>query len=153
MKNVGLIALLTLLSGTACGYPEYGSRHSEEVHYDMSHRSVMYFAPSNDDKVKEFLLGTLTNECSLDEIDVVTLVITEDGFSSPAWVKETFDYSTLIKMYGINKGEHAAVLIGKDGSEKLRWGAKTDWALVKETIDAMPMRQAEMKRAASRCSI
>ncbi|MFC5081101.1 hypothetical protein VTH8203_03986 [Vibrio thalassae] len=153
MKSIGIITLFTLIGITACKDSDHSSRYPNDSYHGMSHRSVMYFAPSHDEKVKEFLLGVLTNECALQERDVVTLVITEDGFSFPGWAKDMFDYSALIKTYGINRDEHAAVLIGKDGSEKLRWGAETDWNLVTKTIDAMPMRQAEMKRAASRCSI
>lgn len=173
MKVISFVALVALFSTTACGYPEYANKdrgatapqdhyhsgrqgsdfHSGGHYQGLSHRSVMYFAPSKDVLVDEFLLGTLINECALDERDVVTMVITKDGFSSPSWVKETFDYHKLVKMYDIDDGDHTAVLIGKDGSEKLRWGPTTNWIQVKNTIDAMPMRRAEMARAASRCSI
>ncbi|MGF1773195.1 DUF4174 domain-containing protein [Vibrio maritimus] len=173
MKGIGIVALAALFSATACGYPEYAKKHGSDVdthgsyHNDqqdaeyhsggyyqgLSHRSVMYFAPSKDVLVDEFLLGTLINECALDERDVVTMVITKDGFSSPSWVKDTFDYSKLVKMYDIREGDHTAVLIGKDGTEKLRWGPTTNWIQIKKTIDEMPMRRAEMARAASRCSI
>ncbi|GAL29866.1 DUF4174 domain-containing protein [Vibrio maritimus] len=164
MKGIVFIAIASLVSATACGYPEYakeghqsdphGSQYHEgHLYHGLSHRSVMYFAPTKDVLVDEFLLGTLINECALEERDVVTMVMTKDGFSSPGWVKDTFDYSKLVKMYDIKEGDHKAILIGKDGTEKLRWGPTTNWIEIKDTIDAMPMRQAEMKRAASRCSI
>lgn len=173
MKGISIIALAALFSATACGYPEYAKKehqgmdphsdyhsgqsgsahHGSGFYQGLSHRSVMYFAPSKDVLVDEFLLGTLINECALDERDVVTMVITKDGFSSPSWVKEAFDYNMLVKMYDISEADHTAVLIGKDGTEKLRWGPTTNWIQVKKTIDAMPMRRAEMARAASRCSI
>ncbi|MEZ9269533.1 DUF4174 domain-containing protein, partial [Vibrio splendidus] len=44
-------------------------------------------------------------------------------------------------------------LIGKDGKEKHRWNGKTDWNLITNIIDEMPMRQKEMQRQSSRCSI
>lgn len=153
MNIVKYTLAVSMLTSTAWAYPEYGSSYHEDSYHGFSHRSVIYFAPSKDELVNRFLLGTLTNECELDERDVVTLVITSDGYSSPTWVKDTFDYSTLIKMYDVKEGEHAAVLIGKDGREKLRWEGETDWIKVKQTIDSMPLRQAEMKRAVSRCSI
>lgn len=174
MKGIGIVALAALFSATACGYPEYAKErhgneylnkehpgghphgsgfHDGDYSLSLSHRSLMFFAPSKDVHVDEFLLGTLINECALDERDVVTMVITKDGYSSPSWVKDTFNYNQLLDMYNIREGDHAAILIGKDGTEKLRWGATTNWHQVKQAIDEMPMRQAEMTRAASRCSI
>ena len=47
-----------------------------------THRSVIYFAPSNDEHVKQFLLESIINDCNLEERDIVTLVITEDGYTA-----------------------------------------------------------------------
>lgn len=67
-----VILLSCILSSTAFGYPA----HSKY----WPHRSVLYFAPENDEYVKQFLLETLMNECELEDRDVVTLVITEQGY-------------------------------------------------------------------------
>ncbi|MEF1185111.1 DUF4174 domain-containing protein, partial [Vibrio sinaloensis] len=83
------VLLLTMLMfgfvQTTLAYPA----HSEK----WAHRSVIYFAPTNDEHVKQFLLETLMIECELAERDVVTLVITEDGFTVPSWVREEFNLS------------------------------------------------------------
>ena len=63
---------------------------------------------------------------------------------SPLTAKES---QQLYRQYGIQMGDFTAILIGKDGGEKDR---KTDEILSANKlfprIDAMPMRQAEMKR-------
>tara|TARA_Y100001956_G_scaffold80665_1_gene96330 strand:+ start:3789 stop:4181 length:393 start_codon:yes stop_codon:yes gene_type:complete len=117
-----------------------------------AHRSVIYFAPTNDEHVKQFLLESLMIECELAERDVVTLVITEDGFTVPGWVRDEFNLSGMFHIYDVVPGEHTAVLVGKDGMEKLRWGKKTNWDSIKSTIDKMPVRQYEMAQNTSPCS-
>ena len=58
----------------------------------------------------------------------------------------------MFRVYDVEPGTHTAILIGKDGSEKLRWGKETDWENIKQTIDLMPMRQYEMEQRQSPCS-
>jgi hypothetical protein len=114
---------------------------------------VLYFAPANDDHVKQFLLEALMNECELEDRDVITLVIAEDGFTEPSWLKEEFDLKMLAALYDVKAGQHTAILLGKDGEEKHRWGAKTDWQFINNLIDQMPMRKREMQQKRSPCAI
>ena len=51
----------------------------------------------------------------------------------------------LHKKYAVKEGIFMVVLIGKDGSEKFRTGALLLPQKLFAIIDAMPMRQAEMK--------
>lgn len=57
------------------------------------------------------------------------------------------DTEKLRKMYRVNPNEFIVILIGKDGGKKLE---VQESILTRDrlygTIDAMPMRQAEMKR-------
>ncbi|ELE2165209.1 DUF4174 domain-containing protein [Vibrio fluvialis] len=145
MRRILLALCLSCLPLIASAYPLYA--------HSWSHRSVLYFAPTQDEYVRQFLLETLMHECELDKRDVVTIIITEDGYSYPAWLKDEFDLRDVLMAYGVPAGSHTAVLVGKDGEEKLRWGKTTDWIKVKDTIDAMPMRQHEMQRQISRCQI
>lgn len=103
--------------------------------------------------VKEFLNEVLVNNCQLDERDVVIMVIAESGYTVPTWLEEEFNLEAVTSVYEIPKGSHTAVLIGKDGKEKHRWNGKTDWQKITNIIDEMPMRQQEMQRQSSRCSI
>ena len=48
--------------------------------------------------------------------------------------------------FHVSAGEFAIVLIGKDGGEKLRRHTLTKVSELSVMIDAMPMRQAEMRK-------
>ena len=144
MRVAILLAISLLVCPLGWSYPSLSA--------DWSHRSVIYFAPTYDEHVKQFLLETLINECELQDRDLVTLVVTADGYSMPKWVKEEFNLSALYNVYQIAPNSHTAVLIGKDGDEKLRWGKRTNWTQVIQTIDIMPMRKVEMAQKISPCS-
>ena len=49
------------------------------------------------------------------------------------------------KRFGVAPGEFTVILIGKDGGEKLRSHQPLSWETLQQTVDAMPMRQQEMK--------
>ncbi len=144
-KQLILLLLCGLISTATFGYPSYAQY--------WPHRSVLFFAPTNDASVKQFLLESLMNECELNDRDVVTLVIAEDGFTFPDSLKEELDLHNLAQRYQVKKGEHTAILLGKDGEEKYRWGADTDWQFINQLIDGMPMRKQEMQRQTSPCQI
>ena len=145
--TISTVLIMTLAISSALAYP--ASSHTNS----LPHRSVIYFAPKEDSVVKEFLNEVLINNCQLDERDVVIMVIAESGYTVPTWLEEEFNLDAVTRIYEIPKGSHTAVLIGKDGKEKYRWSGKTDWQKITNIIDEMPMRQREMQRQSSRCSI
>lgn len=49
------------------------------------------------------------------------------------------------KRFDIHPGQFTVLLIGKDGGEKLRQHTAMSWSLLQRTIDAMPMRQDEVR--------
>lgn len=140
-----LLLLLCLLPLKGHSFPN--SEHA------WSHRSIIYFSPQRDEYVERFLLEALMNECDLNNRDIVTLVITEDGDSEPPWVKEHFDLGVLFNLFQIHSQQHTAVLIDKDGQEKLRWGKKTDWQTLKQVIDNTDLGKQEKNRQKDPCSI
>lgn len=144
MKLFLIISLLLATSFHASSYPANSS--------PWAHRSVIYFAPTMDEHVKQFLLETLKNDCEMMDRDVITLVITEDGFTMPAWVKHEFDLKAMYLLYGIKEGSHTAILVGKDGAEKLRWFKKANWEKIKQIIDQTPNRRNETQGRADPCS-
>ncbi|MEC7309805.1 DUF4174 domain-containing protein [Vibrio crassostreae] len=147
LMTISIILIMCMATNSALAYPAYS--HSSP----LPHRSVIYFAPTEDSVVKEFLNEVLINNCQLDERDVVIMVIAESGYTVPTWLEEEFNLEAVTNVYEIPKGSHTAVLIGKDGKEKHRWNGKTDWQKITNIIDEMPMRQQEMQRQSSRCSI
>lgn len=140
-----LITATFFASLTAFAYPTH-------EHY-WAHRSVILFAPTSDKHVDKFLLGALMNECEIEDRDVITLVITEDGFSEPVWVKHEFNLQAMFEIYQIQPGSYTSILIGKDGMEKSRWSGEIDWQNVNQLIDQMPMRKQEMAQSSSPCAI
>lgn len=144
MRILMLFIMILLSAPLSWGYPSYVA--------PLSHRSLIYFAPTKDAHVTQFILETLINECELEDRDLVTLVITADGFTSPKWMKHQFDSQALFSAYKVERNRHTVILIGKDGGEKRRWGKETDWQRVKHAIDGMPMRQREMAKRLSPCS-
>ncbi|MEJ2763649.1 DUF4174 domain-containing protein [Photobacterium sp. MCCC 1A19761] len=117
------------------------------------HRSILYFAPQYDQHVQAFQREVLMNDCLLQERDVVTIVITHDGFNQPANLFSPEDIQMLTQKYNIAPDAHTAILIGKDGKEKHRWSEVTNWRYLTELIDSMPLRQQEMAMKTSRCAI
>jgi hypothetical protein len=67
------------------------------------------------------------------------------GLDATLW-REPGDGAEVRPRLRVSPGEFAVVLIGKDGGEKLRFHGTMTWERLRGTIDAMPMRQNEMKR-------
>ena len=57
----------------------------------------------------------------------------------------------LAKQYAIGENTFSALLIGKDGSEKLRVNEVPDLQAIYAVIDGMPMRSREMSADPSLC--
>ena len=74
--------------------------------------------------------------------DGVWLVSFDDG--SMASVLTADDPADMLTSYDVAVGEFQAILVGKDGTEKLRSDAPLSADELFAVIDAMPMRQAEM---------
>jgi len=140
-----LYSALILFSACVTSYPT-GSLH-------WNHRSILFFAPEKDHYVQDFIKQTLMNGCLLQERDIVTIIITRDGFNQPADLFSPEDIRFLEQKYDITQNTHTAILIGKDGLEKYRWGEVTNWSHLTEFIDNMPLRQQEMTFRQSRCAI
>ena len=61
-------------------------------------------------------------------------------------VGETAQARAVRQRFGLDPSGFAAILVGKDGGEKLRSARALDAQQLFPVIDAMPMRQSEMKR-------
>ncbi len=82
----------------------------------------------------------------ISERDLVYFII-GDTISSNSPYTFTQSYKEKIKkLYALGSKTECYVLIGKDGGSKVRMeGKKPDWGELFATIDAMPMRQREMR--------
>jgi hypothetical protein len=146
--SIGLILLGTLL-GTAAHVS--AAQMSE---YVWQKRPLLLFAPSNaDTRLQQTRHNLQRRRCELDDRNMIIGVILAQGQSrlddqpiSPS------DASALRKRYAIERDQFAAILIGKDGSEKYRRYDVPELDGIFVLIDGMPMRQNEMLRNPVDCS-
>lgn len=79
--------------------------------------------------------------------DMVTLSVMENQVkSSDSSAKDLPLAQALREKYKVKSTAFEVILIGKDGGEKYRSQQVTNPAKIFQTIDAMPMRQQEMRK-------
>jgi len=119
-------------------------------------RVLLLFAPSdNDPRIQSQLKLLAHHTAEMKDRDVVLIpVVTENG---PPVAADTLrelqpppvsdnEQLLLRRQYHISPGAFALILIGKDGEEKFRSSTPVTIERLNQIIDAMPMRQDEMKR-------
>lgn len=102
--------------------------------YQWSHRPVLIFAPSRENSAYQQQLAALrVAQDGLAERDIVVLTDTDPG--AAGMLRE-----------GLGIKGFVVLLVGKDGGVKLRRGTPLGVDEIFAAIDAMPMRQQEMRR-------
>ncbi|NNJ96620.1 MAG: DUF4174 domain-containing protein [Gammaproteobacteria bacterium] len=148
LLSIGLILLGALLGTTA----HVSAAQMSE--YVWQNRPLLLFAPSiADSRLQQTRHNLQRRRCELDDRNMIIGVILEQGQSrlddqtiSPS------DATTLRKRYAIDRDQFAAILIGKDGSEKYRRYDVPELDGIFALIDGMPMRQDEMSQNPVDCS-
>ncbi len=119
-------------------------------------RVLVVFAPADHDVRFQQQIALLANHAAdMKDRDLVLVVNLIDPGPRPS--RETlrarpapyaFDQETLAtrQRFHIQPNEFAVLLLGKDGEEKMRSQAPLPMARINRTIDAMPMRQEEMRQ-------
>ncbi len=106
-------------------------------------RLLLLFVPSADDprlaRQRELLEPM---SAGATERDLVTIEVIGEHSSDAR-----LPGATLRLALGVPRGQFAAILVGKDGQEKLRVAAPISAHALFATIDAMPMRRDEMRVA------
>ncbi len=82
--------------------------------------------------------------------DIVPIALPYNNPAPTAAQLTPTEAETVRRRFGVQPGDFTVVLIGKDGGAKLRSRKPLSMEKLKETIDAMPMRQDEMKAKAAR---
>ena len=82
---------------------------------------------------------------------VLGLVATEGNSTLDGQAINADESQRLTNQYGIGDNTFSVLLIGKDGSEKLRVNQVPDLQSIYAVIDGMPMRSREMGADPSRC--
>jgi hypothetical protein len=121
--------------------------------FRWKHRPLLVFAPDVDDlrltKQREWLDATQNGLAERDMV-VITLVGADAGtFFDPATGEGSRLSDVTVRRlrldYEVLLGDFAVILVGKDGGEKRRDTSPTELDAIFEQIDAMPMRQSEMR--------
>ena len=114
--------------------------------YQWQNRLLLVFAPSPEYKeVKTQQQLFEGQEAELKDRDLlVAYLFGEEGRIENITLSAE-DVTTLRERYGVGENDFIVLLIGKDGTAKERLEEPMRPADLFETIDAMPMRQREMK--------
>lgn len=111
--------------------------------YRWKNRILLVFSP---DPQGQQLLAQLSllqpSRAGLMERDLKVIVVNPKSDTNITAV----DTKHLYQVYKVEKDTFRVVLIGKDGTEKLRTKEPIAPAELFRIIDAMPMRQSELKR-------
>lgn len=116
-------------------------------------RVLLIFAGAHDPKVEQqwsMLVGMRKQVAERDLVVVrlsQSLVRMHDGNSSPEAVFSPSEEQAVRAHFRVTGDEFTVILIGKDGGEKLRSHQPITWQRLQDTIDAMPMRQSEMRHS------
>jgi hypothetical protein len=115
--------------------------------YHWQNRILLVFSQAESDKFAEQSAVFDQYWQGMQERDLVVFGIHNELVENPEG--ETFGAeaaSRLRTKYRISEEEFAVILIGKDGTEKLRQHEVLEADKLFATIDAMPMRRQEMRR-------
>lgn len=116
--------------------------------YYGSNRLLFVFAPAADDpRLQQQVNNTRAAAAGMAERDLLTIAIVGAGSvrvdGTPAG---NLDAGGLRAAYDVPAEAFTAILVGKDGTEKMRDGAPIGTDALFATIDAMPMRRQEMRQ-------
>lgn len=108
-------------------------------------RILLVFTPDyQDDRFQRQQVILQNNKDKLKERDLILIEMNQnDGYGENQY-SET-EVINLRKKYSIKPSEFAVILIGKDGTEKLRYNDVVQAEQLISIIDSMPMRKEEMK--------
>jgi hypothetical protein len=113
-------------------------------------RPLLIFAPTPNDPQLEIQLRRLNQDpAALAERDVILIAIPWDAPSPTAAQLSDGDALTARRRLHIAPTDFTVILLGKDGGEKLRSSKPITLNQLRDTIDAMPMRQDEMRSKAA----
>jgi len=130
-----------------------GSQNERETTVDLNqyrwkNRLLLLFTPTRDHPWFDSLHGSLmTRKVDVADRDLVVFEVLESGLSTVD--TEPLDPGTaemLREKFGVAEGSFSVILVGKDGGVKLDHQDHISLEEIFALIDAMPMRQEEMRR-------
>ena len=119
-------------------------------------RPLLVFAPSEgDERLQSQLAIVAANADELHERQVIVVLLLVRAPAKPLTSMlnprdlgsmSTPEAAVARKRFHVAPGDFTVLLLGRDGGEKLRSHAPIAYATLRDTIDAMPMRQQEMRQ-------
>lgn len=145
------LLLIVLVASTALG-PATAVADELGV-YRWDRRPLLLFAPTDSDpRLVETLSRIEASRCDFVARDmVVGMVVTQGNSTLDGRVITADESQRLMNQYAIGRNAFIALLIGKDGGEKLRVNEVPDLPAIYALIDGMPMGSRELSADPSRC--
>ena len=148
-RIMGKIILVALIVGVLGGVGRSASAQSAKTlrDYLWQHRILLLFSPSADHMLLQQQVDLWqANVAGLNERDILIFHVFPDQVKgADAWDGEA--PQKLRQQYQVESHEFCVILIGKDGSEKMRTYELLPQKELYAVVDAMPMRQREMREA------
>ena len=139
------LPLLLTLSLTPHHAAAQGSVTTLQAQRNTS-RPLLIFAPRPDDAQLGIQLRTLEEHAAeASERQIVPIAVPFQSPSSTALALSGDDAQAARHRFHVAPGDFLVILIGKDGGAKLQSAKPIPMRELNETIDAMPMRQDEMR--------
>ncbi len=115
--------------------------------YQWQHRILLVFAPlTGSPHYRQQMQSWQADAAGTDDRDLKLVQILGTGESQVDGRSiNSASAERLRQQFGITPEEFAVILVGKDGTEKRRSQTPIDLTALFRTIDAMPMRQQEMR--------
>lgn len=109
-------------------------------------RPVLIFAPRPDDPQMEIQVRTLQEHAAEAQDRDLAVIAIPYGSPSPSRLQLVpEECEAARRRFHVSPEDFAVILLGKDGTEKLRSGKPISMNTLSATIDRMPMRQEETK--------
>jgi len=141
---VRLISMLLLLAGpSAASQSKYGDIIPSLAEMRNHDRPLIVFFPSTgpDSPLQQQMKILREHQEKLNERDVVVLLNEDDAVN----LRLHASLDVLRRKFHVEVGSFTVVLVGKDGGEKFRSHVPVTIEKLDALIDAMPMRQQEVR--------
>ncbi len=136
-----IVALAALVSSAALASQLPRSLQSMRNHY----RPLLVFDGGQAELTQRQRKALEGHDDDLRQRQILLVGLEARGQGLPGVLLAPAEQEAARKRFGVAPGEFTVILIGKDGGEKLRSHQPLSWETLQQTVDAMPMRQQEMK--------
>ena len=146
-----LAVIFLVTGGSALGPAQAMAAELSDFRWER--RPLLLFAPAeSDSRLVETMRRIEASRCDFVDRDMVLgRIVTEGTSTLDGHVVDTDQARRLMSEFGIGTDGFSAVLIGKDGGEKLRVTDVPDLQAIYAVIDGMSMRARETSANPSRC--